>query len=225
MSVQQLQLQHIESLKKSIEDMKQIVNRDTQNNEELIAQQNEVKIIMEKEQTRLAKLEQEYYDNSTTQKREVLMKKNSSQRMKQYNYFMIVIVFAISLLVFLTLIQKQLTFLPDTLFLILRIIILAVTIIWGYTILLEIENRDPLNYDKLHLEKPNVDSPEEVAKKQKEAEKQGDLLASVAGMKCTGESCCDVGTKWDSDKMMCVPATESFDTIKPNEPNDNFLKL
>lgn len=225
MSVQQQQILHIETLKKSINDMKQIINKDTQNNQDLIEQQRAVQTLMEKEQARLEKLEQEYYDNSTTQHREVLMKKNSSQRMKQYNYFVIVIVFAIALLVLLTIIQNQLTFLPDSLFLILRIIILAVTIIWGYNILLEFEIRDPLNYDKLHLVKPKVDSPEEVAKKQKEAEKQGNLLASVAGMKCTEENCCDVGTKWDSNKMMCVPATEPFDTIKPNEPNDNFLKL
>lgn len=225
MSVQQQQLQHIETLKKSIDDMKQIINKDTQNNQELIEQQKAVQTLMEKEQARLAKLEQEYYDNSTTQYREVLMKKNSSQRMKQYNYLVVVIVFAIALLVVISIFEKHLPFIPETLLTILRIIILAVAILWGYMILIEIENRDPLNYDKLHLEKPKVDTPEEVEKKQEEAVKQGNLLASIAGMKCTGESYCDTGTKWDSTKMMCVPATEYFDTIKPNEPFDNFSKL
>ena len=217
--------QHIESLKKSIDDMKKIVEKDTEDNQDLLAQQQEVKTLMEKEQLKLKNLEQEYLDNSTTQKREVLLKKNSSQRLKQYNYFFFILVSAVALLVTLSIIQKHLPFIPETIVLILRIVILAVTIIWSYTILVEIENRDSLNYNKLHLEKPIVDSPVEVEKKRKEAEEKGDLLASVAGMKCTGESCCDVGTKWDSDKMLCIPETESFDTIKPNEPNDRFSKI
>ena len=76
-----------------------------------------------------------------------------------------------------------------------------------------------------NLEKPNIDTPETIEKKRKVAEKEGDLLASIGQLTCSGEDCCDEGTAWDSEKMLCVPIEENFDNIRPNEPNNKFAKL
>ena len=62
-------------------------------------------------------------------------------------------------------------------------------------------------------------------KKRKIAEQEGDLLGTISVSGCSGEDCCDIGTKWDSEKMLCVPIEESFDNIMPNQPSNYFAKL
>ena len=145
--------------------------------------------------------------------------------MQQYNSFTFVVVVTILSLLLLSLLEKYFSIFPVVFLIVLRIIIIAYGFIVGYNILNEIDKRDPLNYNKLNLEKPNIDTPETIEKKRKVAEKEGDLLASIGQLTCSGEDCCDEGTAWDSEKMLCVPIEENFDNIRPNEPNNKFAKL
>lgn len=215
----------ITEINSSLNELHSIIDADTNDKDELLKQQNKIKAIVKKEKQNLENTERRYQENSDTQKREIALTKNSSLRMQQYNYFTFVVVLTILVLLLLSLLEKHFPIFPSVFLIILRIIVIAVGFIWGYNVLSEIDKRDPLNYNKLNLEKPIVDTPETIEKKRKVAEKEGDLLASVAQLTCSGEDCCDVGTKWDNEKMLCVPIEESFDNIRPNEPNNNFAKL
>ncbi len=215
----------INEINSSLDELNKIVENDTKDKEELLEQQNHIKNIVEKERQKLEKTELQYQESADTQKREIMLKKNSSLRMQQYNSFTIVVVITIAILVILSLIVKYLPIFPEALITILRIIVIVTGSIWGFNILSEIENRDPLNYNKLNLEKPNIDSPESIQKKRKIAEQEGDLLGTISVSGCSGEDCCDIGTKWDSEKMLCVPIEESFDNIMPNQPSNYFAKL
>ena len=215
----------ITEINSSLNELHSIIDADTNDKEELLKQQNKIKTIVEKEKQNLENTQRRYEENSDTQKREISLTKNSSLRMQQYNYFTFVVVLTILSLLLLSLLEKHFPTFSPFFLIILRIIIIAVGFIWGYNVLIELDKRDPLNYNKLNLEKPNIDSPETIEKKRKVAEKEGDLLASVGQLICSGEDCCDAGTKWDSEKMLCVPIEESFDNIRPNEPNNNFTKL
>jgi hypothetical protein len=215
----------ITEINSSLNELHSIIDADTNDKNELLKQQNKIKAIVKKEKQNLENTERRYQENSDTQKRQIALTKNSSLRMQQYNYFTFIVVFAILSLLLLSLLEKHFPIFPSVFLIILRIIVIAVGFIWGYNVLSEIDKRDPLNYNKLNLEKPKIDSPETIEKKRKVAEKEGDLLGSVGQLTCSGEDCCDVGTKWDSEKMLCVPIEESFDNIRPNEPNNNFAKL
>ena len=215
----------ITEINSSLSELNRIIDSDTNDKNELLKQQNKIKAIVQKEKQNLEKTERKYQSGADTQKREIDLAKNSSLRMQQYNSFTFVVVVTILSLLLLSLLEKYFSIFPVVFLIVLRIIIIAYGFIVGYNILNEIDKRDPLNYNKLNLEKPNIDTPETIEKKRKVAEKEGDLLASIGQLTCSGEDCCDEGTAWDSEKMLCVPIEESFDNIRPNEPNNKFAKL
>ena len=140
----------INEINSSLDELNKIVENDTKDKEELLEQQNHIKNIVEKERQNLEKTELQYQESADTQKREIMLKKNSSLRMQQYNSFTIVVVITIAILVILSLIVKYLPIFPEALITILRIIVIVTGSIWGFNILSEIENRDPLNYNKLN---------------------------------------------------------------------------
>lgn len=215
----------ITEINSSLSELNRIIDSDTNDKNELLKQQNKIKAIVQKEKQNLEKTERKYQSGADTQKREIDLAKNSSLRMQQYNSFTFVVVVTILSLLLLSLLEKYFSIFPVVFLIVLRIIIIAYGFIVGYNILNEIDKRDPLNYNKLNLEKPNIDTPETIEKKRKVAEKEGDLLASIGQLTCSGEDCCDEGTAWDSEKMLCVPIEENFDNIRPNEPNNKFAKL
>tara|TARA_B110000967_G_C18845345_1_gene541659 strand:- start:1033 stop:1725 length:693 start_codon:yes stop_codon:yes gene_type:complete len=210
----------------NVNELAQTVQQDHQKNLDLIRQQDKVKEILEVEQDNLQRKYASYEEISKTQEREAFLKKNSSSRLKQYNYLAMVIVFTIALLLVLSQVDKF-EIISEGYTTLLRVIIVALSLLWSYSILRQLQTRDPLNYDKLYLEKPRVDSDEEVERKRKLAEQNGDLLGSVNNLICSGDSCCDPNTTvWDSEKMLCVPKTaDGFTNIRPNEPIPNFSKL
>ena len=201
-----------------------LIQEDTNKNKQLAIQQDEVKQILETEQENIDNKQQLYEKNSITQQRETILQQNSSDRTKEYNYMMFVVVFGVAGLIILQLIEKHLPIFPDVLLTILRIAIIGGSLIWIYAIFSRIQKRDPLNYQKLDLGAPTVDTPEETAKKIKEAEDSGNLLATVSTHKCSGNACCGPNTQWDDNKMLCVP-TETFSNIKPNEPTNNYTSI
>ena len=201
-----------------------LIEQDTNKNEELAEQQDVVNAILETEQENINKKQQQYENNSITQQRETILQQNTSDRTKQYNYIMFIIIFGVAGLIILLLIERHFPIFPDSLLTILSIGIIGGGIGWVYIIFTRIQKRDPLNYQKLNLSAPTVDSPAEIAKKIKEATDSGNLLSTVSSLKCSGNACCGINTKWDDDKMLCVPS-ESFSNIKPNEPTDNFTSI
>lgn len=205
--------------------LNQLIQSDNQKNIDLLRQQDTVKEILEVETDNLQRKYDSYEQISKTREREAFLKKNSSSRLKQYNYFIMVIVFTIALLLVLSHVDKF-DIVSEGYTTFLRVLIIALSLLWCYSILRQLQMRDPLDYDKLYLEKPRVDSDEEVERKRKLAEQKGELLDSVNNLICSGGSCCDPDTTvWDSEKMLCVPKTDGFTNIRPNEPIPNFSKL
>lgn len=209
-----------------INELNQTVNNDLTNNEKLLEQQNILKDVLDDEKQNLQDKVDVYDKISETGKRDALLKKNSSQRLKQHNYMFFIIIFAIALLISLELIEKYYSYIfPEWLLTFLRIIIIAVTIIWCFTINEQIQYRDNLNYDRIDLEKPKIDTPEEIERKRRKAAKDGDLLGSIDTTCRIGSENCGTGTTWDSERMLCMPTptvNENFDTILPNEPCCNY---
>jgi hypothetical protein len=198
-----------------------LIKEDTQKNRELSDQQNDVNTILDTEQENIDKKQQLYEKNSITQQRETILQQNSTDRMKEYNTIMYIIIASVSGLIGLSLIDKHIPIFPEWIFTILRILISGIGLIWCYIIFARIQKRDPLNFQKIQLDAPHADTPEVIAKKIKVAEDAGNLLSTVSSMICSGDNCCGANTKWDDEKMLCVP-DEPFSNIKPNEPNDNY---
>ncbi len=217
----------ISGVTQQITQLNNVISDEESNNTNLIDQQNRVKDIIEKEEANLQQKIDKYNSISETGKRDALLKKNGSQRYKQYNKIFFVLTFTVAALIGLELVEKHFPIVPESILTILRIAIISFAIIACFTLNEEINSRDVLNYDKLDLEKPKVDTPEEIEKKRKKAEKEGDLLGSIDSTKvCKGPHNCGDGTQWDSEKMLCVPVlNENFENISPHLPMENYKKL
>lgn len=209
-----------------INHLNETVNNDRNKNQELLQQQNEVKEILENEKENIQRKLDNYNKITETSIRDAVLKKNGSQRLKQYNKIFFILTFTVAILIILYLVEINLPFIPEALLTIARIAVLSVTIIICLNLVNEINSRDPIDYDKLNLEKPNIDTPEEIEEKRRKAAKEGDLLGSIDTSRCKGPQNCGDGTKWDNEKMLCVPVTEeSFENINANEPLENYKKL
>ena len=101
------------------------------------------------------------------------------------------------------------------------VIIGVLAVIWCYNIYLEINNRSKLNYDELLLKSPKQLTPQQREREEEKARQSGNLLGSVNLMSCYGSDCCDTGTAWDTDKLMCIPTTEQFTTLAPQRSYGN----
>ena len=66
--------------------------------------------------------------------------------------------------------------------------------------------RSHLNYNELDLDKPQIDTPEEVQQKQEAAAKSGDLLGSIDIGGCIGAACCDSSNNivWNKTSRKCT---------------------
>lgn len=215
------------NIQDNLNKLNEIVENDTSNNDNLVNQQKVVKDILNTEKEHLLKKQNDYELGVATELRMIQTQKNTSERYKHYNEMIAIGVFALTIILVIFVMKKHVSLLPDWLISILLIVIVSVATIAIYIRYQDLNKRDPLNYQKLNLDKPNVDSPEEVAQKMKQAEKEGDLLNTVSQLSCSSKSCCGVGTVWDSEKMLCVPepVNESFENISPNEPSEYFKKI
>lgn len=209
-------------LNNSLEILNQAIQNDQSKSAELVQQQTElIGLAQEHSQTLLSdvnKLEAE----KETKQREAQLKENSGNRLTYYNYMILVLIAGFVAYIGIHFIEKTFPFIPQSMFIILKIIIVSTAIILCLKIYMIIQSRDPLNFNKLNLVKPGVDSPEEVEKKRLQAEKEGDLIGAISE-KCRGKDCCGENTVWDEQKMLCVPVVEeTYQNIRPNEPSNNY---
>ena len=153
---------------------------------------------------------------------------NRTTRKSGEHITQMVLVFVIVLCVytFLKLLSDTVEFIPSFLFDILNFTIVAIGIIYIFTIFVDMLSRDRLYYDKFVFEHPNVDTPEEVQQKHQARLQEATSL-------CEGSACCP-GTEagqpvYDAALNLCVNSQDTFanmkmkNKVKPtpsNKPNE-----
>ena len=216
----------IEELNKSLELLNQTIANDTTKNQDLLDQQNALQELIQHEKditmNHMSNLEKE----KKTAQRNALLKKNSGDRLKQYNLIIMYLVLGLVGYIIIYLIEKNLPIIPVLIINVLKITVISIALIFCIQVLVTIQSRDPLNFDRLNLVKPSVYTQDEAQRAQEQAENEGDLTTSSAiqANVCSGNACCGANTVWDEEKMLCVPieTEESFTTIQPNEPSHNY---
>ena len=216
----------IEELNKSLELLNQTIANDTTKNQDLLDQQNALQELIQHEKditmNHMNKLEKE----KKTAQRDALLKKNSGDRLKHYNLIIIYLVLGLVAYIIIYMIEKNFTFIPLFIINVLKITVISVALIFCIQVLVTIQSRDPLNFDKLNLVKPRVYTQDEAQRAQEQAENEGDLTSSSSAQAnvCSGNACCGPNTEWDEEKMLCVPieTNENFTTIQPNQPSHNY---
>ena len=197
-------------------------------NNELLLKQEEVKAIINDEKNRIQTNIDTVENNITTKKRMIEFNESNRLRTEQYNNILYIFVISLSLIVVIIIGFRQISFLPDIISQILVIIVGSVSSIYIFKLYSKINQRSHLDYNKLNLDKPVIDSPEQIKRSKETAAKSGDLLGSITTDGCTGAECCSTGTIWDTDAQQCkIPegfVTErlkyNHNIVPPNSPNE-----
>jgi hypothetical protein len=167
--------------------------------------QNKMSDILKTEQDRLmAKKAQ--IDNEITGKQRMI-DLNESYRKKQSQYIYILMILVVVLIVYICIVKiKQfIPDIPDSLIDLILIALFSFTIVYIYTLIRGIFNRDNMNYDNLKLGPPPGASNSDVLNQQRKAAQSGDLLGSIANPNiCVGQNCCAVDSTWDSGIYKCI---------------------
>jgi ABC-type multidrug transport system fused ATPase/permease subunit len=170
-----------------------------------LSKQNDVKNIVDSESKRLAD-KKEVIDNAMeTQKRIIYFNDNSRKRYSAYLNIVVTSAILFFVLFLLRVLQVQLTFIPEFVFIISYIVAISTGLIIIYNVYSEIRKHNLYNFDELNFNGPPTPttSPGGV-------DASGNSLFGI-NLGCVGESCCDEGTSWDKNIGKCVnPAlTES----------------
>ena len=203
----------------------QTINAATDLMNEVLHNQEEVKVIVDEENVKLENGIASIRDEATTKRRLAVINDSRRKRMNGYNLMLLIIVITLVLFWALTYLSS---YLPEFIIVLLMVIIGVLAVIWCYNIYLEISNRSKLNYDELLLKSPKQLTPQQREREEEKARQSGNLLGSVNLMSCYGSDCCDTGTVWDTDKLMCIsttdagtPTIDSFTTLAPQRSYGN----
>ena len=182
-------------------------------NKQLLLKQNEVKALVDNENQRIQTNIQLVEDNLITKKRMVEFNENQRLRTEQYNQIMLTFVLAMGLVLVIVIGGRFIPFLPEFVLQGLIVIIGLATVIQMFTIYSNIQARSHMNYNELHLDKPAVDTPEEIRQNKANAAASGDLLGSIDIGGCAGPACCDSSNNvvWNESSRKCVQGFENMD--------------
>lgn len=155
-----------------------------------------------------------------------VLNRTTRKRGEHITQMVLVFVIVLCAYTFLKILSDTVTIIPSFLFDILNFVLVAIGIIYIFTIFVDMLSRDRLYYDKFVFEHPNVDTPEEVQQKHQARLQQASSL-------CEGSACCP-GTVagqpvYDAALNLCVNSQDSFanmkmkNKVKPtpsNKPNE-----
>lgn len=173
---------------------------------QILTQQDVVNNIVIDEKRRLKLKQDEINVELEGKKRGILMNDSYRKRYQEYTKMTTIVIVSLLLCIGLAFLGKVFPFLPSGILTLLCVIIIVVGILLCYYIYSDISSRDKVNFDELNLGNPSLLSPNDIARKQQVAGKQGKLLDSINLGYCVGAACCSdaSGTVWDSKQSMCV---------------------
>jgi len=209
----------INSLGTQLSSLDSALNASNADTNSLILQQNTINRILDTEDERLAAKRANIDNAINGQQRLIQLNDTYRKRYSAYIKLVFIIVLALVIIIALMFINKLFPLIPQSVYTLLYIIILSVSIIYAWFILSDIQKRDKFEYDKRTRLAPV--SKDELQKNAEAAAKAGELLASVGpNAGCKSEGCCAPGTMWEKTLGKCVPGSSlssilsGFTTIK-----------
>ena len=170
-----------------------------------LTKQSIVNGILETENYRLTEKKQSI-DNAISGQRRILQLNDSyRKRYAAYTRLILAIVFTLVVLFLVNLLKKRFPIIPDSVVMLLYIIIVSAYIIYAILLVTDINRRDRTNFDELDLNGPSVIDPAAIKKQSEKAAKSGDLLGYLNINGCVGSYCCGPTTKYSATYSRCMP--------------------
>jgi hypothetical protein len=137
---------------------------------------------------------------------------NYIEKISRYNWMAIVIVITLGLLLILIMVQRFLTFIPSAIIDLLIAALLASSGIYIIWIVVDITNRDNMNFRELSIKDPPLPINllnTKTALSSHESQVSGSTLNGNDGA-CIGKACCAVNDYWDTTNIKCSSDTPTI---------------
>ena len=171
--------------------------------------QQDVKVILDREQARLNDRKSAIDAADQGQKRMVDLTKNATQRNKAMNNLYMTVVIA---LVLYLAIRQFVGILPDLVIDIMMIVLVAGASLSLITMYYDYNRRNNMDYEMINLGEPSGLTGKTSTPGGGSSTGSG-LLQSRIGGNCVGEACCPVGTTYNEKYAICVPNEAPYSTI------------
>lgn len=171
---------------------------------QVLDHQQKMMDIVDTEKSRLLQKKQNIDNALDGRRRAVLL--NESYRQRYFQYLKMIIVFVITLVIYviLVLLSRTFTFIPSVVFDLIYVLLFATSFFAIYFMYLDVASRDKMYFDQIDLDGPSILSPDQISKSAKDSAKSGNLLGTINLSSCVGNNCCSTGTVWDVSNSVCV---------------------
>ena len=187
---------------------RKLVNTDSKVSAEL-TKQDEVNTILSNEIDRLKSKEEQLNNARKGQMRVLMMNESYRKRLSEFIILIIAVVIVCALVILMRYMRVYYDVLPDALYTIVHITLFAGLIVYSFVTYISVNSREKINYDRLALPSPDIETSADYDKRNKAAQKSGDLLGVSNSNLCKGAACCDEdastgATKWDEESSKCT---------------------
>jgi hypothetical protein len=184
----------------------------------LIVNQDLVNSILNTENTRLANKKQNIDNAVVAQNRLIQLNDSYRKRQAAYINIMIVIIIAIVLLIAIRFINMTFSFIPESIFYIIYVSLITLTIMYVGFLLNNIRIRDKMNYDELLLNPPTIINPTPSGIG-KVGINVNSTSTPINNSSCVGEDCCGIGSTWNTTNKKCQ--YEKFTNMDSGDDTEN----
>ena len=168
----------------------------------ILLKQGDIFDILQTENTRLVKEQQDIQDATTGQKRMININTSYVAKYNEWNKILYIIIFVCVFLVLMSYEYKLFNILPEFLRYTLYIFVIGISIFLVVLVLVNIASRDKMNFNKIDPPPPFIDDSAAAIAELERRRETGSLMGLLNT--CIGDECCNEGTSYDADLNMCV---------------------
>jgi len=187
---------------------------------DLLLKQNDIHDILQTENTRLLKEQQDIKDAVSGQKRMININTSYVAKYNEWNKILYIIIFVCVFLIIMHYEYKWFNILPEFLRYTLYIFAVGISIFFIALVLVNIASRDKMNFNKFDPPPPFMDDSAAAVNARERARENGSLMALINT--CIGDECCNEGTSYDADLNICVPNSAGDTDDADVEPSSNI---
>jgi hypothetical protein len=171
----------------------------------VLTKQKQVNNILTSEINRL-KVKKEQIDNARQgQMRVLMMNESYRKRQSEYMKLIIAVVVVFALVIVMRYTRVFFNVLPEAVYTLLHILLFASVIIYSMITYVNVSSREKINFDRLDIPGPKIESTADFNARNAAAKLAGDLLGVSDSDLCKGAACCTAGaTEWNLIDQKCV---------------------
>lgn len=189
---------------------------------DILLQQGDIYNVLQTENTRLVKEQQDIEDAVSGQKRMININTSYVAKYNEWNKIWIIIIALSIFIIVMHYEYKLLNIIPDFLRYTLYIFAIGFTIFGILLILINIASRDKMNFNKIDPPPPYMDNSTAAINQREKDREAGNLLALIDT--CVGQECCSVGSTYNSEANICIPDDDNIATPEV-EPFKPYIRL